>query len=408
LEVIMPTADHILSWATAVANDWRWLAIAWHVALAALLMMCVTPRRPSTRLLGFLLAAPPASVAAVAWASGNLFNGVFFSVLVAWLLRTAVRLPTAPVIWAVPWSRTAGGALLAFGWAYPHFLRADTWLAYAYASPFGLLPCPTLAVVIGLTLMFSTFHSANWSLLVSGAGVLYGLIGVFVLGVAVDVWLLAGATLLAVVAGVERIAGRVRATDDERRRWLSGDELIRNAAGVLTHAITIGAVSEAVWPWVVQMGAGSRAGWYSYDFLDNGRRPSARRIVPELQQIAPGTLFPAIPGATEGFFVLGVEPRRSLVLGFPGPEGDPTVTWAFVLDSHAATTRLIVRVRAAQSYRFHRLPAWLSEPSIRLAHFVMQRKQLLEIAWRAERSSRTFSRRDYSPRIEGNFARSGR
>ena len=30
-----------------------------------------------------------------------------------------------------------------------------------------------------------------------------------------------------------------------------------------------------VWPWLVQMGAGSRAGWYSYDFLDNGRRPSA-------------------------------------------------------------------------------------------------------------------------------------
>ena len=31
------------------------------------------------------------------------------------------------------------------------------------------------------------------------------------------------------------------------------------------------------------MGAGSRAGWYSYDLLDNGRRPSATRLVPELQ-----------------------------------------------------------------------------------------------------------------------------
>jgi len=401
------TADHILSWATDVANDWRWLAIAWHVALAALLMMCVTPRRPSTRLLGCLLAAPPASVAAVAWASGNLFNGFMFSVLAIWLLRTAVRLPAAPVIWAVPWSRTAGAALLAFGWTYPHFLDADTWLAYAYASPFGLLPCPTLAVVIGFTLMFSTLHSANWSLPVSGAGVVYGLIGVFVLGVAVDVWLLAGATLLAVVAAVERLAGRVRATDDERRRRLYGDELIRNAAEGLTHAVTIGAVSEAVWPWVVQMGAGSRAGWYSYDFLDNGRQPSAERIVPELQQIAPGTLFPAIPGAIEGFFVLDVEPGRSLVLGFPGPGGNPTVTWAFVLDSHGPATRLIVRVRAAQRYRFHGLPAWLSEPSIRLVHFVMQRKQLLEIARRAERSSRTFQRQDYSPPIGGNFARSG-
>jgi hypothetical protein len=40
--------------------------------------------------------------------------------------------------------------------------------------------------------------------------------------------------------------------------------------------------SSAVWPWLAQMGAGSRAGWYSYDVLDNRRRSSATRIIPAL------------------------------------------------------------------------------------------------------------------------------
>ena len=58
----------------------------------------------------------------------------------------------------------------------------------------------------------------------------------------------------------------------------------------------IAAPPERVWPWRVQMGAG-RAGWYSYDRIDNGGRPSADRIVPELQRLAVGDVMPAVPGA---------------------------------------------------------------------------------------------------------------
>jgi hypothetical protein len=156
----------------------------------------------------------------------------------------------------------------------------------------------------------------------------------------------------------------------------------------LTHAITIAGSPGAVWPWLVQMGAGTRAGWYSYDFLDNGRQASATRIVPELQHITVGTLFPALPGVTEGFVVLAFEPQRSLILGWPEPDGSPMVTWAFVLEQHTgSTTRLIVRVRAGQGYRFHGLPVWLSNPAIRLVHFVMQRKQLLGVARRVDAST---------------------
>jgi hypothetical protein len=58
-----------------------------------------------------------------------------------------------------------------------------------------------------------------------------------------------------------------------------------------------------------------------------------------------------------------------------------------VLEPRAGeTTRLVVRVRAGQAYRFHGLPVWLSSTAIRLVHFVMQRKQLLRIAQRVEES----------------------
>jgi hypothetical protein len=30
-----------------------------------------------------------------------------------------------------------------------------------------------------------------------------------------------------------------------------------------------------VWPWLAQMGSG-RAGWYAYDFIDNGGAPQRR------------------------------------------------------------------------------------------------------------------------------------
>ena len=177
----------------------------------------------------------------------------------------------------------------------------------------------------------------------------------------------------------------VAATSTEARQRLPGDERIPQPLGSLTHGITIRCCPHDVWPWIAQMGAGSRAGWYSYDVLDNGRRPSAEQILPDLQQLSVGMVFPALPGITDGFVVLAFQTERYLVLGWPAPEGSALVTWTFVLQGvDEQSTRLIVRARAAGGYRFHRLPRWLSDPVVRVVHFVMQRKQLLGIARRAE------------------------
>jgi hypothetical protein len=172
----------------------------------------------------------------------------------------------------------------------------------------------------------------------------------------------------------------VRATRFERARPLPGDRLISQATGSFTHAITVQCERQDLWPWIAQMGAG-RAGWYSYDFIDNGREPSAVEIRPELQHIGIGSVLPGLPGLKDGFIVAQCDPPRVLVLGWPSPDGAYGSTWAFVLeDAGPGRTRLIARARGSRGYQFHGLPLWL----IKAGHYVMQRKQLRGIAWRAE------------------------
>ncbi len=177
---------------------------------------------------------------------------------------------------------------------------------------------------------------------------------------------------------------QVRATPAEESMTLAGDGLIPQPIGSVNHAITIRRPPRDVWPWLVQMGSG-RAGWYAYDFIDNGGHTSAERILPEDQTIGIGSIFPALPGAKDVFVVAQCEPEHSLVLAWRLPDGRYQTTWAFVLEQpQPDQTRLIVRGRVASGYRPYGLPQWLAVSTGHLAHFIMQRKQLLGIARRAE------------------------
>lgn len=77
---------------------------------------------------------------------------------------------------------------------------------------------------------------------------------------------------------------------------LPSDELLPRAQYRSTRAITIDALPEAVWPWLVQVGC-RRAGFCSNDLLDNLGHPSARSIVPELQGLEIGQWVPMSPSS---------------------------------------------------------------------------------------------------------------
>ena len=192
-----PSADDILAGLSATANDWRVLAIVWHLFVAGLIVAISTRQRVRNRVIASLLVLPLLSVCVLAWMSGNRFNAVIFFALSLVLLAAVRRLPSEPVTLASTTWVSTGALLIAFGWVYPHFLAAKHWTIYLVAAPTGLLPCPTLATLIGFTLMLDGLRSSPWRTTLVIAGIIYGVVGVLWLGVAIDVGLLAGAGALA-------------------------------------------------------------------------------------------------------------------------------------------------------------------------------------------------------------------
>ena len=101
--------------------------------------------------------------------------------------------------------------------------------------------------------------------------------------------------LLVVLTALAIYSSRqIRATPEEQARILPGDDLIPQPLGSVNHAITIRRPPHEVWPWLVQMGSG-RAGWYAYDFIDNGGQHSAERILPQLSRHRCGKRIPRTP-----------------------------------------------------------------------------------------------------------------
>ena len=59
------------------------------------------------------------------------------------------------------------------------------------------------------------------------------------------------------------------ASREEVIQAIPGDHFVPRPKSQLTMAISVNASAEKIWPWFVQLGC-QRAGWYSYDLLDNG------------------------------------------------------------------------------------------------------------------------------------------
>jgi hypothetical protein len=206
-----------------------------------------------------------------------------------------------------------------------------------------------------------------------------------------------------VIAGLASYLALIRprlrswgATSSELRASYPGDELIPEGRIASTMATTIAAPPSAVWPWLVQMG-GDRAGFYSFDHLDNGGRPSAERIHPEWQDLTEGGRVLGLPDGSVWFDVARLVPKRTLILrsslslpraqhfdpSAPPPRAFSDSTWAFHLspageDGTRLVIRAVARGRPKILGRLADLLFW--EP----AHWVMQSRQFKGLRRRAE------------------------
>jgi hypothetical protein len=200
----MPTSEQILGGLREIANQWQLLALLWHGYFAVLAVGLLLGVHPSKRLAGILLGLPLFSVSVLAWTAANPFNGSLFALAGIALVAIATRLPDERVLIAPFWRVSAGVFMFLFGWVYPHFLDTSSFVPYLYAAPTGLVPCPTLSIVIGLSLMIGGLNSRAWSLGLGAMGIFYGIFGVLRLGVTIDVILLLGALLSVLVIWVSK------------------------------------------------------------------------------------------------------------------------------------------------------------------------------------------------------------
>lgn len=167
------------------------------------------------------------------------------------------------------------------------------------------------------------------------------------------------------------------ATDEEVARRMPGDDAVQNPTFNATRAVTVEARPDEVWPWLLQLGC-RRAGWYSYDWVDNLGVPSAERLLPEFQGLKVGEIVPFSPDGKQGMWVKAMEPARWMLWG--DQKGD--ATWYWGLERlNEERLRLITRVRV----RYRWTSPWiLFHLAMDVGDIVMMRKCMLGIKRRAE------------------------
>jgi hypothetical protein len=186
-------------------------------------------------------------------------------------------------------------------------------------------------------------------------------------------------------------------TPPEVHATLPGDDLFPVYTGQATHAITIHASPQQVWPWLMQIGQ-DRSGFYSYTIFENmfgADMPKVEHLVPDWKPRAvgetvwfatpkrfggQGKMIPAIVEPNRAFAMVSPNDWQRLQAGGRAQEG----MWTFTLEPLGdGQTRLIARVRGGTP------PTLTSRLVGRLfwepAHFVMEQKMLRTIRDLSER-----------------------
>tara|TARA_B100001248_G_C27395862_1_gene465493 strand:- start:702 stop:1691 length:990 start_codon:yes stop_codon:yes gene_type:complete len=133
----------------------------------------------------------------------------------------------------------------------------------------------------------------------------------------------------------------------------------------MEHKILIAASAEQIWPWLLQLGTG-RAGWYSYDWIDNFAKNSFQYIEPDLQSLN-------LEDTVNGFKLVEKIENQKLVFQISS-----WLNFTYYLKERARGTELQATLQVKG-------PRLLLMPTLGLAHDIMQRKQLKEIQKRVER-----------------------
>lgn len=167
------------------------------------------------------------------------------------------------------------------------------------------------------------------------------------------------------------------ATPAECAARMTGDDFLAGAPQTrspMTRAVSLRQPPEVVWPWLAQIGRG--AGWYSYDLLDNGGKPSARHLVSWIPE-------PQLGDASAIGYLRYLEPGRELVWWVSGEHflgARARMVFDIQLTPENRGSRLVIRITADAVGSTARLALWVFQ----LIDAIMARRQLLGLKERVE------------------------
>ncbi|HEX3033364.1 MAG TPA: hypothetical protein VHS59_14220 [Bacillota bacterium] len=205
----MLNSESILSYLSMIANQHVGLNIIMHfIVLGVLLSLCLVTKGWLRNLLfwgGILVLNLSVTINALVF--GNPFHLVTFTILAGVIVFQLVK--RDPPIERQPNTLITliAGLFILTGFWYPEFTKANL-LQLVIMSPVGILPCPTLLTTLGLLVLVCP--CVNKPLLFTAVlmGIIYGLIGTFMLGVYLD--------LLLVLLAIFALVNRFGLTDGER------------------------------------------------------------------------------------------------------------------------------------------------------------------------------------------------
>jgi len=175
---------------------------------------------------------------------------------------------------------------------------------------------------------------------------------------------------------------------EETTRLLLGDDIVQKPHFIATRALSIKALSDEVWKWIIQIGFG-RAGFYSIDFIDNANVPSSRNILPKYQKIELDYFIPFTADQKNGMWVKDYKEPEYIL--WWDHRGRGTWGW-FLRQTQAGETRLITRLRTKYDFSFPWIIYYIFYD---VGDIIMMRKCMLGIKERAEKIDRKNG--------EGNF-----
>jgi len=125
-----------------------------------------------------------------------------------------------------------------------------------------------------------------------------------------------------------------------------GDALVPDANMVFDRRRPIGAPTDEVWPWLVQLGK-RRAGWYlphGVERLLPPRRRATRALMSEFQHLKRGDRIPDYGGRDAWLEVAEIDPPRALV--YRTERHGTRFSWALLLTPTDSGSELHLRFRA--------------------------------------------------------------